>query len=95
MLKGNVMQTYRLIIDADGQIRIPNAKPGQVAIVQVEVLSEDRSTVPLTLSSARTPEERQHVMSNIQALASQLRERLKDQLPLSTDELYDEHGLPA
>ncbi|MBX3070668.1 MAG: hypothetical protein KF883_09250 [Thermomicrobiales bacterium] len=90
-----MMQTYRLVIDTDGQIRIPNAKPGQVAIVQIADALDDRSTVPLTLATAKTPEERQLVMENIQSLASRLRERLKDQLPLSADELYDEHGLPG
>ncbi|MEZ4500713.1 MAG: hypothetical protein R2839_11710 [Thermomicrobiales bacterium] len=89
------METHRLVIDADGRVRIPNAKPGQVAIVHIEFLTENNADVSLTLKTAETDDERQVVIARVQELATMLRERLKDHLPISTDELYDDHGLPG
>lgn len=89
------MQTYRLTIGPDGQVRIPNGKPGQVVTVQVETPPPNAEPEPLTLATAKTPEERAAVIADLRSMALQLREMLHDELPISTDELYGEDGLPA
>ena len=86
------MQTYRLTVEPDGRVTVPNARPGQTVTVQVEPVPESE---PLTLATAKTPEEREAVIAEIMEMAGQLRELLKDDLPISTDELYGEDGLPA
>lgn len=90
------MQTYRLVVGPDGQVRIPDSKPGEVVTVLVETapaLTPEREM--LTLANARTPEERDEVIAKIRENGRKLRELLKDDLPTGTDELYDEDGLPA
>ena len=89
------MQTYRLTIGPDGQVRIPNGKPGQVVTVQVESQLVPPDQEHLTLATARTPEERDAVIVIMQENARKLRELLKDAPPFTTDDLYGEDGLPA
>ncbi len=86
------MQTYRLIVEPDGRVTIPNAQPGQTVTVQVE-----EPVVPerLTLATARTPEEREAVIADIKRMSGRLRELLKDDLPIDHAELYGDDGLPA
>jgi hypothetical protein len=90
------MQTYRLVVGPDGQVRIPDGKPGQVVTVQVE----PAPTAPperemLTLANARTPEERAEVIAIINENAEKLRELMKDAPPFAIEDLYGEDGLPA
>jgi hypothetical protein len=90
------MQTYRLIVGPDGQVRIPDGKPGQVVTVQVEPAppAKDEREM-LTLANARTPEERAEVIAELKRLAAQIRENLKDEETFTIEDLYDEDGLPA
>ncbi|MGB3328228.1 MAG: hypothetical protein WBA46_04685 [Thermomicrobiales bacterium] len=101
------MHTYRLVVGPDGTLRVPDAQPGQIVTVQVEApptaATPEREMLTLatagqeqvTLATAKTPEERAEVIARIRANGRKLRELLKDDLPTSTDELYDEDGLPA
>ena len=91
----HTMQTYRLTIGPDGQVRIPNGKPGQVVTVQVESQPVPPDQEPLTFATARTPEERDAVIVIMRENAQKLRELLKDAPPFTTDDLYGEDGLPA
>jgi NAD(P)H-flavin reductase len=86
------MQIYRLTVEPDGRVTVPNARPGQMVTVQVEAVTEAE---PMTLAAAKTPEEREVVIADILEMAGQLRELLKLDLPIGTDELYGEDGLPA
>jgi len=99
------MQTYRLIVDAHGRVAIPGAKPGQTVTVQIDppaapavnaegLLMRDDGEV-LTLRTARTDEERERVIAHARSLAREIRNELKDQLPIDHGELYGEDGLPA
>lgn len=89
------MQTYRLTIGPDGQVRIPDGKPGQVVTVQVESQPVPPDQEHLTLATARTPEERDAVIVIMRENARKLRELLKNAPPFTTDDLYGEDGLPA
>jgi hypothetical protein len=86
------MQTYRLTVDPDGRVTIPNARPGQTIIVQV---NESATPGFLTLKTARTDEERAAVIADIKRMSGRLRTLLTDDLPLDPAELYGEDGLPA
>lgn len=81
------MKTYRLTIGPDGQVRIPNGKPGQVVTVQVESQPVPSDQEHLTLATARTPEERDAVIVIMRENARKLRELLKDAPPFTTDDL--------
>ncbi len=85
------MQTYTLKVDPDGRVTIPDTRPGHTVTVRIE----PPRTEILTLGNARTDEERDQVIEEMLALAAQLREELKDELPIDQNELYDEDGLPA
>lgn len=90
------MQTYRLVVGPDGQVRIPDSKPGEVVTVLVETAPDPTpEREMLTLANARTPEEQAEVMAIIKENARKLRELMKDAPPFSTDDLYGEDGLPA
>jgi hypothetical protein len=84
------MQTCHLVVDADGRVTIPDARPGQSVTVQVEALDE----LPfLTFRTAQTDAEREAVIEDILQMAGRARELLADDLP-RTDELYGDDGLP-
>ncbi len=85
------MQTYRLKVDPEGRVAIPNAEPGQTIVVQVNVEMPSH----LTFATATTPEEQAAVIADIKRLSGRLRSLLKDDLPLDPDELYGDDGLPA
>jgi len=89
------MQTYRLTIGPDGQVRIPNGKPGQVVTVQVEPQPAPPDREVLTFATATSPEERDAVIAIIRENARELRDLLKDAPPFTIDDLYGEDGLPA
>ena len=59
------MQTYRLTVEPDGRVTVPNARPGQTVTVQVEPVPEFE---PLTLATAKTPEEREAIYFEFQQL---------------------------
>jgi hypothetical protein len=86
------MQTYRVTVGPDGQVKIPETRPGETITIQVK--HDVEQTEYLTRATARTEEERAAVAAAIRANAQVLRELLKDDLPISTDELYGEDGLP-
>jgi hypothetical protein len=90
-VEDTTMQTYRLKVGPDGQVTVPNARPGQTVTVQVETVPESRS---LTLATAKTPEERAQVIAEIKAMTSELRELWKDAPPFAVEDLYGEDGLP-
>ena len=92
------MQTYRVIVGTDGRVTIPDTRPGETITVQVEHGAEPPER--LTLVSARTDEERDHLIAEIQRAARELRREagIGDDERLSQthgDLLYDENGLPA
>ncbi len=89
------MQTYHLIVDPEGRVTIPNARPGQAVTVQVE--PQPATIVPdrLTLATATTPEERAAVIAELKRIAHDLHEELRDTPPFTVEDLYGEDGLPA
>ena len=86
------MQTYRVTVGPDGQVRIPDTRPGQTITIQVPT-SPERSE-PLTLATATTPEEQEAVIDAIRENARKLQELLEDEPPFTIDDLYGEDGLP-
>lgn len=89
------MQTYRLTIGPDGLVRIPNGKPGQVVTVQFDEPPAAADPGPLTLATAKTPEERAAVIADIMALTAELQDVWRDARPFTVDDLYGDDGLPA
>lgn len=86
------MQTWRLTVGPDGQVRIPDTKPGEIVVVQV---SEAEPAPPMTLMDAKTPEERAAIAARLRGLARGLRVEYGDDLPsLHANDLYGEDGLP-
>lgn len=85
------MQTYILKVDPDGRVTVPDVKPGQTVKVQVVPVPTER----LTFGTARTDEERAEVIADIKRMSRELRELMKDALPVDHGELYGEDGLPA
>ena len=87
------MQTFRLKVDDDGRVTIPDVHPGQIVTVQIPEVPEY-----LTLATARTDEERAAVIAEIRRLAREIRTEMgnpSEQLSLTHgDILYDENGLP-
>lgn len=86
------MQTYRVTVGPDGQVKIPDTKPGET--ITIQVAAPPAGEEPLTLATATTPEEREAVLAAIRANARKLQELLKDEPPFSIDDLYGEDGLP-
>ena len=86
------MQTYRVTVGPDGQVRIPDTRPGQT--ITIQVTAPPAGGEPLTLATATTPEEREAVIAAIRVNARKLQELLKDEPPFTVDDLYGEDGLP-
>jgi len=86
------MHTYRVTVGPDGQVRIPETRPGETITIQVS--SPPAVEEPLTLVTATTPEEREAVLAAIRANARKLRELLKNEPLFTIDDLYGEDGLP-
>lgn len=92
------MQTYRVTVGPDGQVTIPDTRPGDTITIQVEHGAEPPER--LTLTTARTGEERDWVIAEIRRAARELRHAagIGDDERLSIthgDLLHDENGLPA
>jgi len=89
------MNTYRLRVGPDGQVAIPDSRPGQILLVTVENAGRIEEREGPTLASARTAEESDAVIDQILEMAGKLRETLKHDLPIDhARELYGEDGLP-
>ena len=87
------MQTWRLTVEPDGRVRIPDTRPGEVVVVQV---SEPVPVPQMTLMDAKTPEEKAAIIERLRGLARELRAEYGDDLPSAhADDLYGEDGLPA
>ena len=90
------MQTWRLTIGPDGQVRIPDGQPGQVVTVLVEPAPPTPpSGEPLTLATARTPEERAEVIARIEEDLRKLSTLVTSGPAFTIDDLYGEDGLPV
>lgn len=86
------MQTYRLTVNADGLVRVPNTQPGQEVTIQVD---GQGSGERLTLATARTPEERAAVIARLQDIARELHKELRSAGVSPETDLHGEDGLPA
>lgn len=86
------MQSCRVTVGPDGQVKIPQTRPGET--ITIQVLSPPVGEKSLTLATATTLEEREAVLAAIRANARKLQELLKDEPPFSIDDLYGEDGLP-
>ncbi len=85
------MQIYRLTVEPDGRVTVPNARPGQTVTVQVEPVPEPEL---LTLATAKTPEEREAVIVAIEENARKLRDLFRDAPVFTAEDLYGDDGLP-
>lgn len=98
-----MMATYTLTVREDGTIRLPSnaARPGETVVVRIErsadAENDDREGVTqparLTRLTARTPEQKEALRRQIDALIDRLAPMLKN-VPDHGDLLYDENGLP-
>lgn len=89
------MQTWQLVIGPDGQVRIPDGKPGQVVTVVVEPAQTDTPEPEmLTLATAKTPEERATVIASIEEDLQKLQHLMRSGPIFSTDDLYGQDGFP-
>lgn len=90
------MQSYRLVIESDGKVSIPNGQPGRIVTVLVEEsLQANPSGLAMPISSM-TSAERERLKVEFLQRGKRIRSRLKDQLPIDYDsELYGDDGLPA
>lgn len=90
------MQSYRLVIESDGKVSIPDGKPGRVVTVLLEESVQPNSlglTMPI---SSMTPTERDRLKAEFLQRGKRIRSRLTDRLPIGYDaELYGDDGLPA
>lgn len=86
------MQTYRLTVNADGLVRVPDVRPGQTVIVQVD--DQAPGTI-LTLATARTPQERAAVIARLQGVAHELHQELQAAGVSADFDLHGDDGLPT
>jgi len=89
------MQTWHLAIGPDGQVRIPDGKPGQTVVVVVETPETTSEPETLTLATAKTPEERAEVIASIEEDLERLQALMRNGPIFSTDDLYGQDGLPV
>lgn len=89
------MQSYRLVIESDGKVSVPNGQPGRIVTVLVESsFQASPSELGMPISSM-TPTERERLKTEFLQRGKRIRSRLRDQLPLDHDaELYGDDGLP-
>ncbi len=92
------MPTMQLKVGPDGRVTVPGTRPGQT--VTVEINDTDETPQRRTLATARTDEERDQIIAEIQRAARELRRAagIGDDERLSLthgDILYDENGLPG
>ena len=90
------MQSYRLVIESDGKVRIPNGQPGRIVTVLVEESLQANPSALARPISSLMPAERERLKAEFLERGKRIRSRLKDQLPTDYDsELYGDDGLPA
>lgn len=90
------MQSYRLVIESDGKVRIPNGQPGHIVTVLVEESLQANSSGLARPIGSMMPAERERLKEEFLERGKRIRSRLKDQLPIDYDsELYGDDGLPA
>lgn len=90
------MQSYRLIIESDGKVRIPNGQPGRIVTVLVEDSSQANPSGLVVPISSMTSAEREQLKAEFLRRGKRIRSRSKAQLPIDVDtELYGDDGLPA
>ena len=99
--------TFTATVADDGTVRVPAdlAKPGDTVTVRVdrpaavepehqpEHQPENNEPVRLTRLTAKTPEQKEELLRQINETVARLAPMLKD-VPGDTDWLYDEDGLP-
>jgi hypothetical protein len=88
----------QLTVGPDGRVEVPGAEPGQTVTVEIAEAPEKQER--LTLTTARTDEERDEVIAEIRRAAQELKRAagISDDERLSLTHgalLYDEDGLPA
>lgn len=89
------MQSYRLVIESDGKVSIPNGQPGRIVTVLVERSFQASSSEWGMPISSMTSAERERLKTEFLQRGERIRSRLRDQLPLDHDsELYGDDGLP-
>lgn len=91
------MQTYRVTVGPDGQVKIPETRPGETITIRVHHGAETPER--LTRATARTEEERAAVAAAIWANARALREAAgigddEAESLMRADMLYGEDGMP-
>jgi hypothetical protein len=90
------MQSYRLVIESDGKVSIPNGQPGRIVTVLVEESLQATSSGLAKPISSMMPAERERLKEEFLERGDRIRSRLKDQLPINYDsKLYGDDGLPA
>ena len=95
--------TFTTIVAADGTVRVPAdlARPGETVTVRVDrpAVAEPEQQlvndepVMLTRLTAKTPEQKEELLRQINETVARLAPMLKD-VPSDTDWMYDENGLP-
>ena len=95
--------TFTTTVADDGTVRVPAdlAKPGETVTVRVdrpaaaepEQEPENHEPVRLTRLTAKTPEQKEELLRQINETVARLAPMLED-VPSDTDWMYDENGLP-
>ncbi len=89
------MQFYRLVIESDGKVSIPDGQPGRMVTVVLEESSQPDSPGLAMPVSSMTSAERERLKAEFLQRGKRIRSRLRDQLPFDHDaELYGDDGLP-
>ena len=98
-----VTTELNLTVGPDGIVRVPAdlAKPGETVTLRIErpanIEPEDQlesdEPVRLTRLTAKTPEQKEELLRQINEIVARLAPMLKE-VPNNTDWLYDENGLP-
>lgn len=98
-----VMTELEVTVGPDGIVQVPAAlaKPGETVTLRIERPAaaepedqpESDEPVRLTRLTAKTPEQKEELLRQINETVARLAPMLKD-VPGDTDWLYDEDGLP-
>lgn len=89
------MQSYRLVIESDGKVSIPDGQPGRMVTVLLDESVQPDSELATPIRSM-TPTERERLKSEFLQRGKRIRSRLADQFPIDFDaDLYGDDGLPT
>lgn len=86
------MQTFRLKVDPDGRVAIPDTHPGEIVTIQFTTGAE-----PTDLTTGPIPEEeRAAIRDRVMRLAREIREELPEPWRSADhgDLLYGDDGMP-